>query len=208
MRSENEAIKRLTSVNSKVSCHYFIKKSGEIIQMVPDKYIAWHAGKSNWGKFKSINKFSIGIEIQNSGHDNSYKKFKPVQIEKILFLIKFLKKKFNIKKKYILGHSDISYDRKKDPGEKFPWKILSNYNLVHWHKIPKKKLKKMRKKKISKTKKKIFFHNLKKIGYFIKKKNINNVKLIKAFQRKYRQDLVDGILDEECFYISKKLNKH
>ena len=28
MKSDNEAIKRLTNPNSKVSCHYFVKKNG------------------------------------------------------------------------------------------------------------------------------------------------------------------------------------
>ena len=43
--------------------------------MVPDLYEAWHAGVSSWKNVKSLNKYSIGIEIQNSGHDNSYENF-------------------------------------------------------------------------------------------------------------------------------------
>ena len=38
MRSENKAIKRLTDLNSNVSCHYFIKRNGQIILMVPELY--------------------------------------------------------------------------------------------------------------------------------------------------------------------------
>jgi len=72
MKSENSAIKRLCDENKNVSAHYFIKNNGEIINLVPDLYIAWHAGKSSWQKYKSINKNSIGIEIQNPGHDNRY----------------------------------------------------------------------------------------------------------------------------------------
>ena len=59
MRSESKAIKRLTDVNSKVSCHYFIKKDGNIILMVPELFEAWHAGKSNCIKDISLNKNSI-----------------------------------------------------------------------------------------------------------------------------------------------------
>ena len=44
MKKESEAITRLTTLNLEVSCHYLIKKNGEIIMMVPDLYIAWHAG--------------------------------------------------------------------------------------------------------------------------------------------------------------------
>ena len=68
MVSEKKAIERLTNKNSKVSCHYFIKRNGEIINMVPDKFIAWHAGMSCWKNHKNLNDKSIGIEIQNSGH--------------------------------------------------------------------------------------------------------------------------------------------
>ena len=44
------------------------------------------------------------------------------------------KKKYSIKKENILGHSDIAPLRKSDPGEKFPWKKLSTYNLGVWYK--------------------------------------------------------------------------
>ncbi len=75
MKSEIGAINKLTDYNSKVSSHYFIKSNGEILSLVPDSYIAWHAGISFWKNFKSINKYSIGIEISNPGHDNNYRKF-------------------------------------------------------------------------------------------------------------------------------------
>ena len=75
MRSEKMAINRLTDVNSKVSCHYFIKRNGSIILMVPEIYAAWHAGKSYWKKDKLLNRKSIGIEIANKGHDYGYQKF-------------------------------------------------------------------------------------------------------------------------------------
>ena len=75
MNSESKAINRLTDVKSKVSCHYFIKRNGSIILMVPEIYEAWHAGKSNWKKDKSLNKKSIGIEISNKGHQFGYQNF-------------------------------------------------------------------------------------------------------------------------------------
>ena len=72
MKKETNAINKLTNNKSKVSSHYFIKKNGEILNLVPDLYIAWHAGISSWKKTKFLNKYSIGIEISNSGHE--YKK--------------------------------------------------------------------------------------------------------------------------------------
>ena len=61
MKKEKESINRLTSVKSKVSSHYLIKYNGDVLILVPDLFIAWHAGKSCWKNFKSLNKSSIGI---------------------------------------------------------------------------------------------------------------------------------------------------
>ena len=120
MQNEKVAINRLTNFHSKVSSHYMIKNNGDIIIMVPDLYISWHAGKSRWKNLNSLNKYSIGIEISNPGHRFNYKKFSNVQIKSILKLCKFLIKKYKIKPQNILGHSDIAPERKIDPGEKFP----------------------------------------------------------------------------------------
>ena len=130
MKSENAAIKRLTDVKSNVSCNYLIKKNGDIINMVPDLYTAWHAGKSSWKNCKSLNKSSIGIEITNPGHSHGYKQFSNFQIISLIKLSKILIKKYKINLKNILGHSDIAPERKKDPGEKFPWKNLAKKMLV------------------------------------------------------------------------------
>ena len=140
MKKEIDAIDRLINDKTKVSSHYFIKNSGEILTLVPDLYISWHAGISSWKNYKSLNKNSIGIEISNPGHENKYKKFNEKQIKSILKLSKHLVKKYKIKSKFILGHSDISSERKKDPGEKFPWKYLSDRKLGLWHNLNQKQL--------------------------------------------------------------------
>ena len=114
------------------------------MNLVPDLYEAWHAGKSNWKKFKSINQYSIGIEVQNTGHDHIYENFSLKQIYSLKKLLRFLKKTHNINPKNILGHSDISPDRKKDPGEKFPWKTFFKIKLAHGHNLDQKKLEKLR----------------------------------------------------------------
>ena len=129
MKSDKVAIKKLTNINSNVSCHYYITKYGRLIQMVPDLYIAWHAGRSKWGNDNSLNKNSIGIEISNPGHEHGYRKFNNKQIATLIKISKFLKKKYKIKNKNILGHSDIAPLRKKDPGEKFPWQSLFKKKL-------------------------------------------------------------------------------
>ena len=208
MRSENKAIKRLTDLNSNVSCHYFIKRNGQIILMVPELYEAWHAGKSNWKKDISLNKKSLGIEISNKGHQFGYEKFSKNQITSLIKLSKYLIKKYNIKASNILGHSDIAFERKKDPGEKFPWDYLARKKIGIWHKMKELKLKKFRSKKISNIELIIFIKYLSKIGYLTKNlKNNQKIKLFKSFQRRFRQNLINGKIDKECLIIAEKMSK-
>ena len=61
--------------------------------MVPENYEAWHAGKSNWKKDKSLNKKSLGIEISNKGHQFGYKKLSKKQIKSLITLSKLFNKK-------------------------------------------------------------------------------------------------------------------
>ena len=103
MKKESDEIKRLTNIKSKVSSHYLIKRNGDIVVLVPDLFVAWHAGKSYWQKFKLLNKNSIGIEISNPGHKFNYKKFSKRQINSILKLSKFLILKYKIDKKNIFS---------------------------------------------------------------------------------------------------------
>ncbi len=210
MKKESLAIEKLCDVKSKVSAHYFIKKNGEVLNLVPDLYEAWHAGKSRWKKINSLNKYSIGIEIQNSGHDHFFENFSLKQIQSLKKLLKILIKTYKIDYKNVLGHSDIAPERKKDPGERFPWKIISKKKTAIWHNLSEKKLKKNRLVKLSQKEKIDFLKNLYKLGY----KKLNNIKLdssnkilIEAFQRRFRQELVNGKIDKECLIIVKNLVK-
>ena len=211
MKKESDAIKRLCDVKSEVSSHYFIKNNGDLLNLVPDLYNAWHAGKSSWKKFKSLNRYSIGIEINNPGHLFKYKKYSFKQISSLTKLLKVLKKKYKIKKQNILGHSDISPNRKKDPGEKFPWYKLAKKKLCKWHTLNEDKIKIYRNLKINTNDEKLFLNNLYKIGYskiFGARHKIKKTNLIKAFQRRYRQNLISGKIDKECFLISQNLLKN
>ena len=210
MKKEIDAINKLISEGTKVSSHYLIKKNGEILRLVPDLYVSWHAGVSAWKNYKSLNKHSIGIEISNPGHGFKYKKFNQKQINSIINLSKFLIKKYKIKSKNILGHSDISPDRKKDPGEKFPWHYLSKRKIGLWHSLNIKQLIHTRNQKIKTIDRSNFIKNLNKIGYaknLIKKNDKYSKILTIAFQRRFRQDLINGIIDKECLIISKSLAK-
>ena len=207
MKNAKKAIQKLTNIQSEVSSHYLIKDDGQIVTLVPDLYVAWHAGVSNWQNYKSLNKYSIGIEISNPGHNFKYKKFTKKQINTILLLSKSLIKKYKIKSKNIMGHSDIAPDRKKDPGEKFPWKLLSKNGIGYWHNINKNLLLKNRNLQTNNEEKKIFIKNLIKIGYFKNNKFKYKKTLTIAFQRRFRPEIIDGIIDQECLVISKNLAK-
>ena len=209
MQSERESINRLCNPASKVSSHYFINQKGRAFRLVRDRYVAWHAGKSCWSKYKNLNKNSIGIELVNKGHQFGYTGFKKKQISSLVNLCKKLIKKYKIKKKNIVGHSDIAPLRKIDPGEKFPWEYLAKNKVGIWHDFKPNLLRKFRRKKVLiKRDKKKFVKNLNKIGYCFSAKNkLFFIKTIKAFQRHFRKELINGILDQECFIIAQNLIK-
>ena len=168
--------------------------------MVKDNKIAWHAGKSKWKNFKNLNENSIGIELVNRGHDHGYQNFNDIQILKLINLCKILKKKYMIKKENFLGHSDIAPLRKLDPGEKFPWKKLSKYNLGSWYGNINKKFITIKKKNEN-----LFFRNLYKIGYRyfnVNKRTKNDKFIIKSFQQHYLPQNLSGKIDSETLIIS------
>ena len=202
MQSERASIKRLVSSKSKVSTHYLINRDGEVVKMVDENRVAWHAGKSKWKHFNKLNSTSIGIELVNKGHQFGYQSFPKAQIQKLVLLLKTLVKKYKIKNTNILGHSDIAPLRKIDPGEKFPWNYLIKNKIVFKYSVNKNIDLMINNKKNYRS---IFFKNLYKIGYryFNQKKSSKfDSKIIKTFQRRYRQNKIDGLIDRECINIS------
>ena len=191
--SITDSIKYLCDKKNKVSCHYIISQNGKIYNLVDEKHRAWHAGQSAWLLEKDLNSASIGIELDFSTINNN-NKFSKLLIESLISLLKYLKKKYKIDKKNILGHSDIAPYRKIDPGEKFPWKKLYNLDLSY---NPKKvsliKSEKIRiwfrKNKIYSNKSKILIM-LNFIGYDISKSINNNSsykRLISNYKSRYIQ---------------------
>jgi N-acetylmuramoyl-L-alanine amidase len=121
MKRLQDAFKKLSHLKSNVSCHYLISKKGIIFNLLSPNLKAWHAGKSEWKNFKSLNDYSIGIELENKGHDHGYTPFTKEQYTSLNKLISSLTFQYCINPRNILGHSDISPNRKKDPGEFFKW---------------------------------------------------------------------------------------
>ena len=124
MKSFKLAFSRLSSFNSDVSCHYLISKSGRIYNILNPDIKAWHAGYSEWKTYKNLNDYSIGIELENKGHELGYTEFTKLQYSSLNKLLNSLCFRFNIKPIDVLGHSDISPNRKKDPGELFKWNLI------------------------------------------------------------------------------------
>ena len=206
MQSARVSLKRLVNLKFKVSAHYFLDRKGNIIKLVDENKVAWHAGKSKWKNIKNLNNYSIGIEVQNQGHQIRYQKFTKKQINSLIKLIKILKRKYKIKNYNILGHSDIAPLRKIDPGEKFPWEMLSKKGIGLWYP----KIISGKNSLQNHLKKRIFFKNIYKIGYRyfkISKEQSSDSKIVKAFQRRFLPKEITGKINAKTLKISELLAK-
>jgi N-acetylmuramoyl-L-alanine amidase len=130
MKSFKEAYKKLSHLKSDVSCHYLISRKGIIFNLLSTNLKAWHAGESEWKNLKSLNDYSIGIELENKGHDHGYTPFTKKQYTSLNKLISALSFRYSLSPVNILGHSDISPNRKKDPGELFEWEKIKSIVIV------------------------------------------------------------------------------
>ncbi|HWP25597.1 MAG TPA: N-acetylmuramoyl-L-alanine amidase [Xanthobacteraceae bacterium] len=132
MLSGNAALDRLCDRDAKVSSHYLVFESGEVVQMVPEALRAQHAGESLWEGQDDVNSRSIGIEIENPGHDYGYPDFPDRQIDAVIALCRDIIARRNIPAQNVLAHSDVAPTRKQDPGEKFPWRRLYEGGVGLW----------------------------------------------------------------------------
>jgi N-acetylmuramoyl-L-alanine amidase len=132
MPVDGEALQWLCNPVSQVSCHYFVFPDGRVLQLVPEARRAWHAGVSAWGEDRDLNSCSIGIEIAHPGHDGGLPPYPEEQIEAVERLCLDIVGRWRIPASRVLAHSDIAPDRKRDPGEVFPWERLHRAGVGHW----------------------------------------------------------------------------
>lgn len=132
MREGLAALERLCDREAKVSSHYLVFESGEVVQLVPEALRAHHAGESCWQGAGDVNSRSIGIEIENPGHDYGYPDFPDRQIESVIALCRDILARRKIAAHNVLAHSDVAPTRKQDPGEKFPWQRLYEHGVGLW----------------------------------------------------------------------------
>lgn len=124
-----QTLRTFTLPRTQVSAHYVICKDGTVHHMLNDYLRAWQAGVSSWGNNKDINSCSIGIELDNNGHEL----FPAAQINSLLTLLDTLKTRYFIPTANFVGHSDIAPTRKNDPNVNFPWELLSQNGYGLWY---------------------------------------------------------------------------
>jgi N-acetyl-anhydromuramyl-L-alanine amidase AmpD len=132
MPGADQALNWLCNEESQVSSHYFVYEDGRLVQLVPEERRAWHAGKSAWAGEIDINSCSIGIEIANPGHPGGLPPFAEAQIDAVIQLCRDCGERWSIRPERVLAHSDVAPIRKVDPGENFPWAVLSQQGVGHW----------------------------------------------------------------------------
>lgn len=136
MRTGEEALARLRDPEAKVSSHYVVEEDGRIFRLVAEERRAWHAGVSFWRGRRNLNGDSLGIEIVNPGHEFGYRAFPEAQVAAVTALVADIRSRWTIEDRDIVGHSDVAPTRKDDPGELFPWKRLAQAGHGLWAEAP------------------------------------------------------------------------
>jgi len=149
------ALATLTNPRVKASAHLIVDRDGSVTQLAPFNIITWHAGKSQWKGRTGLNKYSIGIEIVNSGpltksgnvyrawYGASYKEEDVIYAEHRNESIKrywhvYTPEQIQTVNEIcqllidtygiteIAGHEEIAPKRKSDPGPAFPLDRMRN----------------------------------------------------------------------------------
>lgn len=186
MKTGASAIDWLANPESKVSAHYIVDEDGQQVHMVREEYRAQHAGLSNWRGITDVNSASIGIEIVNPGHEWGYRPFPEEQMDAVTRLVAEIVQTYNIEPRNVVGHSDVAPARKEDPGELFDWERLAKLGFAVQR--PKKKL------VDPEWPDAAFLLALERYGYGI----ADGPATVVAFQRRFRPNNLDGVIDGEC----------
>jgi N-acetylmuramoyl-L-alanine amidase len=193
MQSGPAAIDWLANPASGVSAHYVVAEDGQVIQMVHEEQRAHHAGKSVWRGLTDINSASIGIEIINPGHEWGYRPFPKEQMDAVVLLSAEIIRTYSIEPRNVVGHSDVAPARKQDPGELFDWSRLAKLKLA----VPRPSNPRVDPEWPDAA----FLMALSRYGYGIE----DGPSAVVAFQRRFRPENIDGIIDGECRAILFRL---
>jgi N-acetylmuramoyl-L-alanine amidase len=199
METGEAALARLQDPEARVSAHYMVEEDGRVFVLVPEERRAWHAGKSFWKGDQDVNGCSIGIEIVNPGHELGYRPFADAQIAAVIELTAGIRSRWSVPADRIIGHADVAPDRKEDPGELFPWKRLAEAGHGLWAEpdpAPGPPLAEGD----SGTGVYALQAGLAALGYDSPpsgRYDADTAAIVRAFQRHWRQSLVDGVADGE-----------
>ncbi len=186
--SLKESLDRLSDPASKVSAHYLIDEEGNIFRMVKEDQRAWHAGFARWQKESDINTLSIGIELQNPGHEWGLEIFPKSQMNALSALANEIIKRHDIRPEAVLGHSDVAPARKEDPGELFDWQFLADSGVGLWHGLDDAQTASTESLNVSEGNE--FLLDMEKFGYDLEAQQTDQV--VRAFQRHWRQASLTG----------------
>jgi N-acetylmuramoyl-L-alanine amidase len=186
MQSAEAALDRLCDPAARVSAHYVVEESGLIWRLVPEERCAFHAGLSYWQGQSDLNLVSIGIEIVNPGHEWGYRPFPDVQMAAVEYLCRDILSRHPIPPNRVVGHSDIAPERKTDPGELFDWPRLARAGIGIWPEPAQATL-------AGPVDRNRALADLAQIGYC----RAAEQPAIAAFQRRFRPNRVDGLIDAE-----------
>lgn len=189
METAEAALERLCSEEAEVSAHYMIEENGTVHRLVREDRRAWHAGRSYWRGVTDVNSAAIGIELVNPGHEFGYRPFPDAQMEALLPLLADMVQRHDIPRANVVGHSDVAPARKEDPGELFDWDLLAAHRLA------------LRTPRVTRPSPfendGAFFLALERWGYDISDQQA----AVRAFQRRWRPHIIDGLVDGECSAI-------
>ena len=203
MNSAVAACDLLCSESSGVSCHYLVDEDGTITQMVGEESRAWHAGVSCWQGEADTNSRSIGIEIQNPGHQYGYRDFPAVQMEAVVALSRDILSRHAIQPRNVLAHSDVAPGRKIDPGERFDWPLLHREGIGNWAPPAERDERMLAGVDLAR-----FQRLLRDYGYGIEvtgEHDETTRRVTDAFQRHFRPALVNGIPDQSALRTAERL---
>jgi len=192
MRTAEEALARLCDPEAKVSSHYTVDEEGQIYRHVDESKRARHAGVSYWAGERDVNNRSIGIEIVNPGHEFGYVPFPNAQIAALIDLAHDILARHPIPQRRVVGHSDVAPARKMDPGELFPWITLAREGIgLFPHSSPIAGF-------VTPASEEEFSAMLSSYGYGISPDvAVPLSTVVAAFQRHFRPERVDGIIDAD-----------
>ncbi|MGE3303570.1 MAG: N-acetylmuramoyl-L-alanine amidase [Hyphomonadaceae bacterium] len=174
----------------RVSAHYVVEEDGRVFALVAEEKRAWHAGAGAWRGEADLNARAIGIEIVNGGHDFGVPDFAEAQIAAVIDLVRDICARHGLRADQVVGHSDVAPARKADPGEKFPWKRLAEAGAALWP----------RETAHAGEGAAAAQRALAEIGYGIAATGVldeQTARVVTAFQRRFRQERVDGVLDAQ-----------